>query len=291
MLVPPMLPTTPASRGPMAVPPMVAPCSRLVARTSGTSPARCGMAAVRPGCSTLSATPKQRTSRIVAVREWARERPHSAAATTRPAPASRRPIGRRSSRSPDTGASRTTGRPPASRTMVTAQRRVGLLVHAQRQGDVGQAVPGRHHHLERRGDPQGPSRRGVAWKCGSAFVSLSSGVRGVGRECGAAARVRALVVAACAGVAKGRERRKGISRPERSAESSPGATGARELSESGTQSNMGSRIHGGLQPDSRRRNSGRGGMARRASVRPDEAGHRLRPRQALQRDLTAGRRR
>ena len=86
----------------------------------GISPASCGMAAVMPGCSTLSATPKHRTSRTVAVSECTKAKPARDAATISEAAANSRPIGRRSSNSPETGASRTTGRPPAMSTMVTA---------------------------------------------------------------------------------------------------------------------------------------------------------------------------
>ena len=50
---------------------MEAPCKRLVARTIETSPANWGIAAVRPGCSTLSAMPKQRTNMMVELSEWA----------------------------------------------------------------------------------------------------------------------------------------------------------------------------------------------------------------------------
>jgi hypothetical protein len=48
---------------------MEAAWRRLVARASGTSPANWGMAAVRPGCNTLSAIPKQSTNRTVEVND------------------------------------------------------------------------------------------------------------------------------------------------------------------------------------------------------------------------------
>ena len=144
-------------------------------------------------------------------------------------------------------------------------RRVGLLVHAQRQGDVGQAVPSRHHHLQRRGDPQGSSRGVVAWKCGSHSSVSRLAFGGSGGNVRATARVRALVVTAWARRERAR-RRMGSAGLSAAPRAHPAHWGAGTLTRRHSKQH-GVKVHGGPQPDSRRHNSGQGGMARSGAAR------------------------